>query len=245
MIIVKQSVLHRVEIDVQRSRLPIRKDILSCEHGMHITSLLIVVYATYEPPDEEALVPMDAEEVKPPSLEQARVAEALLRRTKRMLGEPAFKAFKEVQFLICVPAFTTLQAQTAYRVRKAGLLDRERNEDEYSKVVMNTAGATGNLIFTAFKLRAQREPETLFIIIADECHYAPTRGGAQDKYINDELMLKKLNVVVLLISATPFNCLTKTSRIVDPDVSKACNALELESTHDDPTSNSLWRRKLS
>lgn len=162
-----QSVLHRVKIDVQRSRLPIRKDSLSCEHGMHISSLIIVAYATYEPPDEEALVPMDAEEVKPPSLEQARVAEALLRRTKRMLGESAFNTFKEVQFLICVPAFTTLHAQTAYRVRKAGLLDRERNEDEYSKVVMNTAGATGDQIFTAFKLRAQREPETLFIIIAD------------------------------------------------------------------------------
>ena len=68
------------------------------------------------------------------------VAEALLRRAREVIGAEAFGTFQDVQFLVGVPAFTTLQAQTAIRVRKAGLLDRVRKEDEYSKVVMYTPG---------------------------------------------------------------------------------------------------------
>ena len=55
-------------------------------------------------------------------------------------------------------------------------------------------------------------------------------------------MLKLKNVVVLLNSATPYNCLTKCSRVVNPDVSKACNPLKLGATDPDPTSNVMrWR----
>ena len=117
----------------------------------------------------EAFKKLFDEEVKPPSFEQAQVAQALMRRTRTILGEPAFNEFTDVQFLICVPAFTTLQAQTAYRVRKAGLLDRERNEDEYSKVVMQRYDGTSVVTFNAFKKKAIDEQKTLFVIIADVC----------------------------------------------------------------------------
>ena len=75
-----------------------------------------------------------------------------------------------------------------------------------------------------------------------ECHYAPTRGGAQDKYINDPDLLKQANVLVVLNSATPYNCLTTCSRIEGPDVHEACNPLELKPTDDEPQSNIVrWR----
>lgn len=160
----------------ERNHLPIVPESIDIQPPEGFSSLTVVVYATYKPPEpshtpsgeaEEALVPMDAEDIKPPSFEQARVAEALLRRTRTMLGENKFNEFKDIQFLIGVPAFNTLKAQTAYRVRKAGLLDRERNEDEYSKVVMYTPGGSGDLTFRAFKSKALAEPTTLFVFIAD------------------------------------------------------------------------------
>ena len=168
----KEVVRERVDAERRKGRLLIKTDPDQIQASWY--PLKVVVRATYEPPREppipsgqDALVTMDAEEVKPPSFEQAQVAEALVRRTRGMLGEDAFKEFKDVQFLICVPAFTTLQAQTAYRVRKAGLLDRERNECEYSKVVMHVHGGASEGTFNAFKENAKSEPETLFVIIAD------------------------------------------------------------------------------
>lgn len=55
-------------------------------------------------------------------------------------------------------------------------------------------------------------------------------------------MLEQKNVVVLLNSATPYNCMTRHSRIVGPDVASACNPLALTSTESDPESNVIrWR----
>ena len=79
------------------------------------------------------------------------MAEALFRRAREVIGEKTFAEFRDVQFLVCVPAFTTLQAQTAIRVRQAGLLDRVRKEDEYSKVVMYTPGTLTTLDISRIK----------------------------------------------------------------------------------------------
>ena len=79
-------------------------------------------------------------------------------------------------------------------------------------------------------------------LFRQECHYAPTRGGAQDAYINDSDLLDQSNVVILLCSATPYNCLTKHSRIVNPDVSKACDPLKLKCDDVNLTNNVFrWR----
>ena len=79
-------------------------------------------------------------------------------------------------------------------------------------------------------------------LFRQECHYAPTRGGAQDAYINDSDLLDQSNVVILLCSATPYNCLTNHSRIVNPDVSKACDPLKLKCDDVNLTNNVFrWR----
>ena len=165
---VRRVVLQRVRSDKQ---LQINADDLDVQFSNDFNPLRVFVHAKHKPPptvaDSTFLTPRDTEEVQPVPYEQARVAEALLRRTKTMFKEDEFNKFNDVQFLICVPDFTTLQAQTACRVRKAGLLDRERCEDEFSKVVMYVPKGPSQVKFDAFKKRAKQEPETLFVIIAD------------------------------------------------------------------------------
>jgi hypothetical protein len=51
------------------------------------------------------------------------------------------------------------------------------------------------------------------LIIQDEAHAGPTKGGQADKFINDEYIRNAKNVVTLFVSATPFNLLIRQSQI--------------------------------
>jgi hypothetical protein len=63
------------------------------------------------------------------------------------------------------------------------------------------------------KQRVTDRPKTLFLIIQDEAHAGPTKGGQADKFINDEYIRNAKNVVTLFVSATPFNLLSRQSQI--------------------------------
>ena len=57
------------------------------------------------------------------------------------------------------------------------------------------------------------KPGMLFVLIADECHWGPTTGGQHDKFVNDPELVEAANVLILLVSATPYNVLTCKSRL--------------------------------
>ena len=86
-------------------------------------------------------------------------------------------------------------------------------------------------------MRVQQEPRTLFIFIADECHYGMVRdftrradgelgaasSSVHDECLNDATLAAHSNhVVTLLCSATPYCTLTQDSRVpkvrMSPDV---------------------------
>ncbi len=54
--------------------------------------------------------------------------------------------------------------------------------------------------------------KTLFTVIVDECHYAPTKTAIP--FLHDEEVMNLPNVVFLLVSATPYNVLSNTSTVV-------------------------------
>lgn len=71
-------------------------------------------------------------------------------------------------------------------------------------------------------------PERLFITVADECHWGPKAYQAHDKMVNDYIpetdsvasnadarddLLQQKNYFVLLVSATPYNVLSRNSSI--------------------------------
>ena len=94
-----------------------------------ITVIVIVDPTEPEPKGEESIL---VEEVRGPSAKQIELAERILERMKgslvksELLGkcskDNVFSKFYDVQFLVLVPRFSTLQHQTADRVEKEGLL---------------------------------------------------------------------------------------------------------------------------
>ena len=68
---------------------------------------------------------------------------------------------------------------------------------------------------TLFFGHVGRHRRTLFVLIADECHFAAEAGGWQDQIINqhDVWDAPNDNIVVLLCSATPYIAITRDSAV--------------------------------
>lgn len=59
---------------------------------------------------------------------------------------------------------------------------------------------------------SQAHPRTLFLVVHDEAHWQATEAN-KNKYLNDSALVDSANVVVLCVSATPYNLCTRNSRI--------------------------------
>ena len=158
-------------------------------------------------------------------------------------AEAAKRFSDGVRSMVLIPKFQTLKTQTEERMNSKfrELIDWGCCEENMSVVMYqhNPAGELdedGNLLhpdaispksscgekYHKFlnDVRADTEGKTLFILIADECHTAinaPESGAkgspAHHFFVNNPDILLRPNVVVLDISATPFNLITRDSRI--------------------------------
>ena len=137
--------------------------------------------------------------------------------------------FDNVEFVVYTARYRMLSDQTEKRIchPDAGVLSREelqaRNESSAKKrMFMYVRSADTDAHFEQLKKDVQDKPKTLFIIIADECHWGITKDKDQkpdqkpahnlfiNEWCNDS---SPRNVVVVQISATPFNLLTQNSRL--------------------------------
>ncbi|CAM9322094.1 unnamed protein product, partial [Scytosiphon promiscuus] len=82
-----------------------------------------------------------------------------------------------------------------------------------SRVIMYKSHGDNKTLFERFKKRALDTNHKLFVMIADECHYAATQSGPHNTYVNDPDLHAASNFVLLGVSATPYNCLTSGSRV--------------------------------
>lgn len=79
-----------------------------------------------------------------------------------------------------------------------------------------------------FRREVFKRPNRLFITVADECHWGPKAYQAHDKMVNDnepeeeaagtsagarDSLLQQENYFALLVSATPYNVISKGSHI--------------------------------
>ena len=88
------------------------------------------------------------------------------------------------------------------------------------------------------KQRIKSEPETLFFIVIDECHYAPVKGNVVDRLINDQMISNAANIILLQVSATPYSLVTKNSRIRPENVVDMVKEMEGDGRED--TLKSYW-----
>ena len=134
--------------------------------------------------------------------------------------------FDDVEFTVYTARYRMLSDQTEKRIchPDAGILSKKELEtrNEYNakkRMFMYVRSAETDTHFEKLKLDVQRKPKTLFIIIADECHWGITKDreqkpSAHNLFINEWCKDNSPgNVVVVQISATPFNLLTTNSRL--------------------------------
>ena len=136
-------------------------------------------------------------------------------------------AFEDVEFVVYTARYRMLSDQTEKRIRHpdAGVLSTEElksqwdNGDEKKRMFMYLRSAETEKHFEELKEAVQEKPKTLFVIIADECHWGITKdkekkSSAHNLFINEWCKGNSpRNVVVVQISATPFNLLTQNSRL--------------------------------
>lgn len=97
------------------------------------------------------------------------------------------------------------------------------------KVIQYSGRGSHKKQWAKFRQEVFDNPARLFVTIADECHWGPKAFQAHDQMVNDcvapqqaaaetsasgrqNLLLQK-NYIVLLVSATPYNVLSRDSRI--------------------------------
>ena len=139
--------------------------------------------------------------------------------------------FDDVDFTVYTARYRMLSDQTEQRLchPDAGVLSKEevmlhKERKGKKRMFMYGHGEDADMHFEQLKKEVIKKPKTLFIIIADECHWGITKdkdqkSSAHNLFINNwcenitEKKKSPRNVVVVQISATPFNLLTQDSRL--------------------------------
>ena len=135
-------------------------------------------------------------------------------------------AFNDVEFVVYTARYRMLSDQTEKRIRHpdAGVLSKEElktGDDSGTKkrMFMYVRSLETDDHFEKLKRGVREKPNTLFVVIADECHWGITKdkeqkSSAHNLFINEWCKDDSpQNVVVVQISATPFNLLTQNSRL--------------------------------
>ena len=137
------------------------------------------------------------------------------------------EVFNDIEFVVYTARYRMLSNQTEKRIRHpdAGVLSKEELEscncerDGKKRMFMYVRSAETDTHFEKLKEDVQEKPQTLFVIVADECHWGITKDkaskpSAHNLFINEwSKGNPPKNVIVLQISATPFNLLTQNSRL--------------------------------
>ncbi|XP_022803416.1 uncharacterized protein LOC111340781 [Stylophora pistillata] len=137
------------------------------------------------------------------------------------------EAFNDIEFVVYTARYRMLSDQTEKRIchPDAGVLSKEELElrkgarDGKKRMFMYVRSTETDTHFDELKRDVQEKPQTLFVIVADECHWGITKDkekkpSAHNLFINEWCKEKPpINVIVLQISATPFNLLTQNSRL--------------------------------
>ena len=135
------------------------------------------------------------------------------------------EAFDDIDFTVYTARYRMLSDQTEQRIchPDAGVLSEEeltshKEGNGKKRMFMYGHGEDADMHFEQLKKEVLEKPKTLFIIIADECHWGITKDkdqkpSAHNLFINNWCEESPRNVVVVQISATPFNLLTQDSRL--------------------------------
>eukprot|EP01031_Cornospumella_fuschlensis_P024155 gene24155-29217_t len=148
-------------------------------------------------------------------ISQQAIADELFKKSLACLGLSSEEKVKErfdcMEFLIMVPRFNTLKEQTRERIMQFADLVPQK-EDAVICMLYPSNGRDSSLL----KTRIKANSKTLYVLVVDECHYGPTTIGIS--LLHDEDLRDCSNFLKLLVSATPFNCMSNQSSIEDRNI---------------------------
>jgi hypothetical protein len=133
---------------------------------------------------------------------------------EEIIVENLTKKYDCVKFLIMVPMLNTLRQQTMDRVRAFSELFTEANRDtavQQMVMMYPVTSANSKVLMEQLKENTIKDRKQLLIVVVDECHNAPTQNAIP--IIHDHDLCASDNFLVVLISATPFNCLSTQSKV--------------------------------
>ena len=133
-----------------------------------------------------------------------------------------YTRFKKVDFVIFTTNLCTVADQTLKRVEGRGVCEGVAEPSDRVIRYIAPRRPVGAVLpeFDDFKKRVLAQPSTLFVMVPDECHWGALKGSPHDRYVNDPELNQAENVVVLMVSATPYCTLTLDSRLQERYVSR-------------------------
>eukprot|EP00698_Gefionella_okellyi_P017046 TRINITY_DN493_c0_g1_i12.p1 TRINITY_DN493_c0_g1~~TRINITY_DN493_c0_g1_i12.p1 ORF type:complete len:1061 (-),score=158.94 TRINITY_DN493_c0_g1_i12:3446-6628(-) len=127
------------------------------------------------------------------------------------------RTFSRYEFVVLVPRFNSLANQTTDRIEqlvvRAALTLGSGRTVEYHVVKHEVAERAPAFRQFCDAVVDPGNEDVLYVLVADECHWGLQRDGMQDSLLHYHDLRKQSNVVTLMVSATPYAVLTKSSRI--------------------------------
>jgi hypothetical protein len=148
---------------------------------------------------------------------QRQLARRLMDVIELLYSDRELARFECVDFRIFVPIFNQLVLQTLVRVLTSklapGELDLDNSTHLFSYHSKNANAQDAHSHLSKLRNEVRGQPRTLFLLIADECEWVATRGQGNDGLVSDAELMEAMNVVLLLVSATPEVLLSSSSRV--------------------------------
>ena len=193
--------------------------------------------------------------------EQIEMAAVLLERVEEIIfrnvhSKRFLSAYEEFHFIIYTANSAMLEEQTISRLCDPATECFPRSTYRCRSKELYKTASNKVWKFTVENIKHHNDllkdvkanPDTLYLIVADEAHSAITKettkkkvAAANNTFVNSWNEEEHPNVIVLQVTATPFNLLTKKSRIPKTTVSKP---LQLDIT-ENPTPEECADQELS
>jgi hypothetical protein len=183
-----------------------------------------VVFVYHLPGDAPAPAPLvDHRETAPLFCRpQHQVALGIYKAVCAQLEEDgkAIGQYTTLKYLILVPKFNSLKQQTKERVEACADLVRESEDSallvELYPVTSTAAVRMADLMAEIIQSDASGPSDVLYVVIVDECHFAPSSTAVP--LLHNPAVRGCKNFVALMVSATPYNCLSTYSRIPEDNI---------------------------
>jgi hypothetical protein len=136
--------------------------------------------------------------------------------------------YSSLNCVVLVPKFNSLKQQTEERIQAcAGLAGPDESFQVCVELYPNSSSQQ-RMQALLQEIRSEKHPDKLYVFVVDECHYAPSTSAIPA--LHDADVRARNNVVVVLVSATPYNCISTRSRIPADNIVEWSSLVDLHAT---------------